>query len=108
MKLSSSEIREALADPVQQIVDAVKETLERTPPELAADIAVNGIMLAGGGVLLQGFAERLNDETGMPTRLADDPLTCVAVGSGMALEEFDALVHSDRLASRTRLRAAVT
>jgi rod shape-determining protein MreB len=107
-RLSSGEIREALAESVQTIVDAVKETLERTPRELAADVATSGIVLAGGGVLLQGFAERLNDETGMPTRLADDPLTCVAVGSGMALEEFDALVHSDRLASRTRLRAAVT
>ena len=106
VKLSSSEIREALADPVQQIVDAVKETLERTPPELASDIARSGILLAGGGVLLQGFAERLSDETGMPTTLAEEPLHCVAIGSGMALEEFDAMVRGDRLASRTRARRA--
>ena len=97
---SSAEVRDALAEPVQAIVDAVKETLERTPPELAADIAQEGIVLAGGGVLLQGFAERIAEETGMPTRLADSPLTCVAVGSGMALEEFDAMVASDRMSMR--------
>ncbi|HEX8086190.1 MAG TPA: rod shape-determining protein [Solirubrobacteraceae bacterium] len=98
VRLSSVEVRDALAEPVQTIVDAVKETLERTPPELAADISSEGIVLAGGGVLLQGFAERINEETGMPTRLADSPLTTVAMGSGMALEEFDAMVASDRMA----------
>jgi rod shape-determining protein MreB len=102
VRISSEEIREALADSVQTIVDAVKETLERTPPELAADVAQSGILLAGGGVLLQGFAERISEETGMPTTLADEPLKCVAVGSGMALEEFDAMVRGDRLAARTR------
>jgi rod shape-determining protein MreB len=106
--LSSSEVREALADPVQTIVDAVKETLERTPPELASDIAKLGIMLAGGGVLLQGFAERIHEETGMPTRLAESPLTAVAVGSGMALEEFDAMVRSDRAAARVRPHRAAS
>src|SRR5918995_747270 len=74
---------------------AVKETLERTPPELSADITRTGILLAGGGVLLRGFAERLSEETGMPTRLADDPLTCVAIGSGMALEEVGVLGAAD-------------
>ncbi|HEV2812665.1 MAG TPA: rod shape-determining protein [Solirubrobacteraceae bacterium] len=100
VRLSSTEVRDALAEPVQAIVDAVKETLERTPPELASDISSEGIVLAGGGVLLQGFAERIAEETGMPARLADSPLTCVAVGSGMALEEFDAMVASDRMAMR--------
>ncbi|HEX8119929.1 MAG TPA: rod shape-determining protein [Solirubrobacteraceae bacterium] len=100
IRLSSTEVRDALGEPVQTIVDAVKETLERTPPELAADISTEGIVLAGGGVLLQGFAERIAEETGMPTRLADSPLTCVAVGSGLALEEFDAMVASDRMATR--------
>jgi rod shape-determining protein MreB len=100
VRLSSAEVREALAEPVQAIVEAVKETLERTPPELAADISTEGIVLAGGGVLLQGFVERIAEETGMPTRLTDSPLTCVAVGSGMALEEFDAMVASDRMAAR--------
>jgi len=104
VRITSSEMREALADNVQVIIDAVKETLERTPPELAADIAQSGILLAGGGVLLQGFGERLAEETGMPTTLAASPLTCVVVGSGMALEEFGAMVRSDQLAQRNRLR----
>ena len=108
VRISSEEIRDALADSVQTIVDAVKETLERTPPELAADIAVNGILLAGGGCLLQGFAERIHDETGMPTSLAAEPLTCVAVGSGMALEEFDAMVRGNRLAARSGARRATS
>jgi rod shape-determining protein MreB len=106
VRISSSEIREALADNVQSIVDAVKETLERTPPELAADIAQSGILLAGGGVLLQGFGERIAEETGMPTTLAESPLTCVVIGSGMALEEFGAMVRSDQLAQRNRLKRA--
>jgi rod shape-determining protein MreB len=108
VRLSSAEVRDALAEPVQTIVDAVKETLERTPPELAADISSEGIVLAGGGVLLQGFEERIAEETGMPTRLAESPLTCVAVGSGMALEEFDAMVASDRMsrANANRRRTA--
>src|SRR5215213_9585010 len=100
--LTSEEVREALADPVQSIVEAVKETLEETPPELAADIGERGIVLAGGGSLLQGFKERLRDETGMPVEHADSPLTCVAVGSGLALEEFDALARSDKVASRRK------
>ena len=104
VQLSSTEVREALAEPVQTIIDAVKETLERTPPELAADIAQEGIVLAGGGVLLQGFAERIAEETGMPTELAASPLTTVAIGSGMALEEFDAMVASDRMARGARAR----
>ena len=109
--MTSEEVRTALAAPVQEIVDAVKETLEQTPPELAADISERGIMLAGGGSLLQGFKERLRDETGMPVEHADSPLTCVAVGSGMALEEFDAMARSDQVSSsrkpRTRRRAAM-
>jgi rod shape-determining protein MreB len=108
VRISSEEIREALGDSVQTIVDAVKETLERTPPELAADIAQTGILLAGGGVLLQGFAERISDETGMPTTLADEPLKCVAVGSGLALEEFDAMVRGSRLAARSRAHRTAT
>jgi rod shape-determining protein MreB and related proteins len=89
--LTSEEIREALAEPVQSIVDAVKDTLERTPPELAADVATRGILLAGGGSLLHNFAERLSAETGMQAYLAESPLTCVALGAGRSLEGFDAL-----------------
>ena len=95
--LSSEEVRGALAEPVNQIVGAVKETLDRTPPELAGDIMDRGITLAGGGSLLQGFDERLRQECQMPAQLADSPLTCVAVGSGRSLEEFE-VIH--RISSR--------
>ena len=80
--LDSDDIRAALAETVQQIVDAVRETLDQTPPELSSDILIHGILLAGGGALLHGLAERLEMETSMPTRIADSPLTCVAVGAG--------------------------
>lgn len=89
--LSSEEIREALAEPVNAIVGAVKETLDRTPPELAGDIMDRGITLAGGGSLLQGFDQRLREECQMPAQLADSPLTCVAVGSGLSLEDIEVL-----------------
>jgi rod shape-determining protein MreB len=89
--LTSEAIREALAEPVETIIDAIKNTLERTPPELAADVSESGILLAGGGSLLQGFAERVRMETGMPAQLAESPLTCVAIGSGLSLEEYDAM-----------------
>ncbi|HEY8202152.1 MAG TPA: rod shape-determining protein, partial [Actinomycetota bacterium] len=89
--VSSEEIRRALEEPLNAIVDAVKSTLDRTPPELAADVMLRGIVLAGGGALLPGMADRLRHETGMPIVVADDPLSCVARGSGRCLEEFDAL-----------------
>jgi rod shape-determining protein MreB and related proteins len=89
--LSSEEVREALEEPLVQIVDAVKSTLDRTPPELASDIMDRGIMLAGGGSLLQGLDDRLRQETEMPIHIADSPLTCVAVGSGRSLEEFEVM-----------------
>jgi rod shape-determining protein MreB and related proteins len=88
---STEEIREAIEEPVQAIVDAVKVTLDKTPPELAADIMEQGIMLAGGGALLLGLPERLQAETGMPIKIAANPLHCVAIGSGQCLEEFEAL-----------------
>ena len=80
--LTSEEVRAALEEPLVQIIDAIKETLDRTPPELASDIMDRGIMLAGGGSLLQGLDERLREETQMPAHRAESPLTCVAVGSG--------------------------
>jgi len=101
--LTSEEIRQALEEPVSQIIDAVKETLDRTPPELASDIMDRGIMLAGGGALLQGLDERLREETQMPAHLAESPLTCVAVGSGRSLEEFEA-IHRAAKNSRNRRR----
>jgi rod shape-determining protein MreB len=88
---STREIRDAIAEPLATIIDAVKVTLDTTPPELAADIMERGIMLAGGGALLNGLAERLAEETGMPIRIAARPLDAVALGSGLFLEELDNL-----------------
>jgi len=89
--VSAAEIRRAIEEPVNQIVDAVKNTLDKTPPELAADIMDKGIVLTGGGALLRGLDERLKHETGMPVHITEAPLSCVAVGSGKCLEEFEAL-----------------
>jgi rod shape-determining protein MreB and related proteins len=102
--LSSEEVRHALEDPVNQIIDAIKSTLDKTPPELAADIMDRGIVLAGGGALLQGLDQRLRQETHMPTHLAESPLTCVAVGSGRSLEEFEAMRNSKRARARSSRR----
>jgi rod shape-determining protein MreB len=88
---STDEIREALDEPLASIVDAVKVTLDKTPPELAADIMEQGIVLTGGGALLHGLDVRLSVETGMPIAVAKNPLHAVAIGSGQCLEEFDAL-----------------
>jgi rod shape-determining protein MreB len=100
--LSSEEVRHALEEPIGQIIDAIKSTLDKTPPELSADIMDRGIVLAGGGALLQGLDQRLRQETHMPTHLAESPLTCVAVGSGRSLEEFDAMRNSARARARSR------
>jgi len=89
--VSTEEIRGALEEPVSAVVDAVKVTLDKTPPELAADIMEQGIVLTGGGALLHGIDARLQHETGMPIVIAHDPLHAVAIGSGQSLEEFDAL-----------------
>jgi rod shape-determining protein MreB len=88
---STEEIREAMEEPVSAIVDAIKVTLDKTPPELAADIMEQGIVLTGGGALLNGLDLRLSAETGMPITVARNPLHCVAVGSGLCLEEFEDL-----------------
>ncbi|MCD6165337.1 rod shape-determining protein [candidate division KSB1 bacterium] len=89
VEISLPEIQEALAEPVDAIVEAVKLTLEKTPPELAADILDRGIILTGGGALLKGLDLRLREETNLPVNLADDPLTCVAQGTGKILEDLD-------------------
>jgi rod shape-determining protein MreB len=89
--VTSNEILEALTDPLNQIVTAVKVALEQTPPELASDIADRGMMLTGGGALLRDLDRLLLEETGLPVHIAEDPLTCVARGSGMALERMDKL-----------------
>jgi rod shape-determining protein MreB and related proteins len=94
--LSSQEVRLALDEPLQQIVDAIKSTLDKTPPELASDIMDRGIVLAGGGALLHRLEERIRHETEMPVHLAESPLTCVAVGSGRSLEEFETMNRASR------------
>jgi rod shape-determining protein MreB len=91
LTVSSDEVRAALADPVNAIVEAVKGVLERTPPELASDIADRGIVLAGGGALLKDLDALLREETGLPVFLAEDPLSSVVIGAGKALEELDIL-----------------
>src|SRR5213596_3854301 len=88
---STAEIRDAIEEPLSAIVDAVKITLDKTPPELAADIIEQGIVLTGGGALLTGLDARLSTETGMPIVVADNPLLSVAIGGGQFLEEFEAL-----------------
>ncbi|MFZ3062941.1 MAG: rod shape-determining protein [Actinomycetota bacterium] len=89
--ISSQEIRLAIEEPVASVIDAVKRTLDKTPPELSSDIMDRGIVLTGGGALLRGLDERLRQETGMPVHLVEQPLGAVALGSGKCLEEFDSL-----------------
>lgn len=91
LTLTSSEIRDALAEPVATVVDAVRMTLEKTPPELAADIMDRGIVMAGGGSLLRGLDKYLAQETDMSVYVVDDPISCVAYGTGKILEEIDTL-----------------
>lgn len=91
LEVSAVEVREALADPVTSILDAIKITLERTPPELAADIMDRGIVLTGGGSLLRGLDRLVSDETGMPVHISEDPLLCVVRGTGKVLDKIDVL-----------------
>jgi rod shape-determining protein MreB len=100
--LSSDEVRHAMEEPVSQIIDAIRSTLDKTPPELAADIMDRGIVLAGGGALLTGLDERLRHETQMPTQLAESPLTCVAVGSGRSLEVLEVMNRAAKARARSR------
>lgn len=98
VSIKGPEIRESMAEPLAVIIDAVKRTLERTPPELAADIIDRGIMLAGGGALLRGLDTLISHETGIVTHVAADPLSCVVLGTGRVLENFQQLgrVFSNR------------
>ncbi|MDX1500867.1 MAG: rod shape-determining protein [Thermoanaerobaculia bacterium] len=91
LTITDSEIREALSEPVSTIVEVVRMALERTPPELSADIMDKGIVLSGGGSLLRGLDQRLRNETGLPVVLAEDPLSSVVLGTGKVLEEIDLL-----------------
>ena len=91
--ITAAEVREALTDPVMQIVDAVRTTLEKTPPELSADIIDRGITLTGGGALLRGFAQLVADEIGIPVTVADNPLDCVVLGTAKRLEDNEGFVN---------------
>lgn len=89
IRITSDEIREALEEPLSEIVDALKRSLEQTPPELAADIVDRGIVMTGGGSLLKGIDIRFKDETALPVNLVDDPLSCVVLGAGKILDNLD-------------------
>ncbi len=96
IEISETQIREALKEPISSIIEAIKTTLEKTPPELAADIMDKGIMLAGGGALLRGLDMLINHETHMPVHIAENPLDCVALGAGKALDNFDSIARGQR------------
>lgn len=91
ISINSQEVLYAIAEPVNAILDAIKFTLEKTPPELASDIMESGIMLAGGGALLKGLDKLISAEVGMPVKIANEPLNCVAVGTGLVLEHINTL-----------------
>ena len=95
LEIDSVEVREALKDPVTQIVEVIKRTLGQTPPELSADIIENGIVMTGGGSLLKGLPKLISKETGVPVLLVDNPQECVAIGAGKAFELFRD-ISSDR------------
>ena len=94
LRITSAETREALNEPVSLIVHCVKSVLENTPPELSADIMDRGIVMTGGGSLLYGLDRLIKEETGIPTYLAEDPLSCVALGTGKALDSLESIEDS--------------
>jgi len=96
VRINSVDLREAINEPVQQIVDTVRTTLEQSPPELSADIMERGIVLAGGGALLRGLDQLLAHESGIPVHIAEDPLSCVALGTGVTVEAWDTWSRSNQ------------
>ena len=96
INITESEVREALREPVSSIVEAIKSTLEKTPPELASDIIDKGIMLAGGGAMLKGLDLLINEETHMPVHIAESSMDCVALGAGKALDTLDTLLNNKK------------
>jgi rod shape-determining protein MreB and related proteins len=100
--LGADDVRRALEQPVARVIAAVKDTLERTPPELAADLGERGIVLAGGGALLRGIDDRLRHEVGLPVQRVESPLTCVAEGAGRSLDELETLERSAKAQRRAR------
>jgi rod shape-determining protein MreB len=99
LTVSSVQIREALSETVDIVVEAVRQALEQTPPELASDILARGIVLTGGGAMLRGMDKRLRQETNLPVNVAEDPLTCVVRGTGKVLEDF---VRYSKVLERSR------
>ena len=97
LEIDSVEVREALKEPVTQIVDEIKHTLAQTPPELAGDIFTHGIVMAGGGSLLKGLPKLITKETGVPVILVEKPLECIAVGAGQAFEVFRDMTSDRRI-----------
>lgn len=95
LEISASEVREALSDPVASVLEAVRSTLEKTPPELSADLIERGIMLCGGSALLRGIDTVIEQETGMPVHIAPEPTDCVAIGAGLMLEHIDEFDNDD-------------
>ena len=91
MVISSAEVRKAIEEPVNLIIDAIKNTLDKCPPELAGDVMDRGIALTGGGALLRGLESRIREETGMPVQVADNPLDSVVLGTGKCVEDFETL-----------------
>ncbi len=89
VRLNSAELREAIREPILEIVETVRSTLEQSPPELSSDIMERGIVLAGGGALLRGLDQLLAHESGIPVHIAEDPLSCVALGTGETVEGWD-------------------
>jgi rod shape-determining protein MreB and related proteins len=102
LEISSKEVYDAMKEPIFNIIDAIKSTLEKTPPELSSDVMEFGIMLTGGGALLGSLDKLIVDETGMPVHIADEPLDCVAIGTGKALESIDVLKKSSNQNRRMR------
>ena len=102
--ITSEEIREALMDPVTRIIEAVRVTLERCPPELSSDLIDHGIVLTGGGALLRGLDRLVSEETGLPVSVSDDPLTAVATGTGIVLQEMDTLSRTVSSSSKRARR----
>jgi len=99
LRITASEIQRAVSDPVNQIIEAIKSTLERTPPELAADIMDRGIVITGGGSLLRDFDKLVSSETGMPVHMAEEPLLTVVRGTGLVLDDPK---HLEALRRRNR------
>ena len=104
VEVSSEDMLEALHEPVNEIVEAVHEVLEKTPPELASDISSSGIYLAGGGAMLYGLDKLIEKRTGIATRLADNPVECVAIGTGKSLDSIDVLEKTMKESDRSRFR----